>query len=566
MNNNNENSFDVIVIGSGNGGMTAALTAHDQGSKVLIIEKSNLFGGTSATSGGGVWIPNNRYAKEVNADDSLQEARNYIQHVSPEGKIHKDLIETYLVKGPEMIDYLHENSQVRYQTLEHYPDYFPDDPGGKTGHRSMEPKPIYGNLLGNDFKKLRDQHIQTKGPMGINFTQVEGQILLGALSGWVTLFTKLFFKFIFDFPYRLTSSRDRRLTMGNAGVARLRLSLKDRNVPLWVNTSFKEFILKNEKIIGVKVVKEGKEINLDVSQGVILAAGGFERNQKMRDQFLPHPSHSNWSAGNLDNTGDVIYQAMRIGAKTHQMDTAWWSTVMQVPGEDKARLSMVDKSLPGTFCVNLKGERFSNESQNYVSFVDEMYKKNSSGNPCIPCYMIFDSDFRKKRPCGPLLQSSFMPDSLVPNHWWDESFLIKSDTVEGLANKLGIDKGGLLGTVKKVNSYSETGKDLDFQRGDSVYDRYYGDPEVKPNPCLGTIQKAPFYSITLYPGEMGTAGGLVIDTKARVLDTNNNPISGLWACGNCTTALLPRYPGPGSTLGPAMTFGYIAGRDIGGAN
>ena len=560
------NTFDVIVVGSGNGGMTAAITAHDQGLKVLLIEKSNLYGGTSATSGGGVWIPNNRYAKEVKADDSIEDARNYIQHVSPEGKIKQDLIETYLNKGPEMINFLHENSRVKYESLEHYPDYFPDDPGGKKGHRSMEPVPIYGNLLGSDFNKLRDQHVQTKGPFGINFTQVEGQILLGALSGWISLFIKLFFKYIFDFPYRLTNTRDRRLTMGNAGIARLRLSLKDRNIPLWLNTSFKEFILDKNKVVGIKVVKDDQELTLQTSKGVILAAGGFERNQKMRDEFLPQPSDSNWSAANTENTGDVIEQAIKINAKTHQMETAWWSTVMQVPGEDKARLSMVDKSLPGAFCVNSEGKRFSNESQNYVSFVDDMYTKYSSGNPCIPCYMIFDSNYRKKRPCGPLLQSSFMPDRFVPESWWDESFLIKSDTIEGLADKLGIDSDGLLQTIVKVNGYAKSGKDLDFKRGDSLYDRYYGDPVVKPNSCLGPIQKSPFYSITLYPGEMGTAGGLVIDTKARVLNIDNNPILGLWACGNCTSALLPRYPGPGSTLGPAMTFGYIAGRDIGGGN
>ena len=158
MNSDDKPNFDVVVVGSGNGGMTAAITAHDQGLSVLIIEKSNLFGGTSATSGGGVWIPNNRYALEQNADDSIEDARAYIKHVSPEGKISSNLIETYLEKGPEMIDYLHENSQVRYQSLEHYPDYFPDDPGGKTGHRSMEPEPINGNLLKDDFSKLRDQH------------------------------------------------------------------------------------------------------------------------------------------------------------------------------------------------------------------------------------------------------------------------------------------------------------------------------------------------------------------------------------------------------------------------
>ena len=231
--------FDILVVGSGNGAMTAGIVAHDGGAKVLLVEKSNHFGGTSATSGGGVWIPNNRYAVEAQAEDSIEEARTYIKHVSPPDKISNELIETYLIKGPEMVDYLHNNSRVKYQTLEHYPDYFPDDPGGKTGHRSMEPEPIDGALLGNELNSLRPQHPQTVGPMGINFTQVEGQILLGALKGWKSLFLKLFLKFIFDFPFRFTSKKDKRLTMGNAGIARLKLSLQDRNIPLWLKLNSK---------------------------------------------------------------------------------------------------------------------------------------------------------------------------------------------------------------------------------------------------------------------------------------------------------------------------------------
>ena len=248
------------------------------------------------------------------------------------------------------------------------------------------------------------------------------------------------------------------------------------------------------------------------------------------------------------------------------MDTGWWSTVMKVPGQDKGWLSMVDKSMPGNFTVNKNGERFSNESQNYVSFVNDMFEKYAEGNPCAPCYMIFDSTFRKNRPCGPLLQASMQPDSAVPKEWWTPSFLSKGETLEELAEVAGIDKDGLLATQAKVNEYAKSGKDLDLQRGDTAYDRYYGDPSVTPNPCLAPLEKGPFYSMVLYPGEMGTAGGLVIDTHARVLNKEGNVIPGLYACGNCSTALLPTYPGPGSTLGPAMTFGYLAAKDITGAN
>ena len=562
--------FDVVVVGSGNGALTAALCSHDGGAKTLVIEKSSQFGGTSATSGGGVWIPNNRYAKAENVDDSDQDARNYINSVSPEGMIKDELIETYISEGPRMIDYLHENSQVKYRNLAHYPDYFPDNTGGKEGNRSMEPEPIFGTELGDDLGKLREQHPQTAftmGPINMNFTQVEGQLLLGALPGWKTQFAKLFTKYILDFAMRLKWGwKDRRLTMGNAGIARLILSLKDRKVDLWTLTAMTDLVDENGKVIGIKATKDGSSINIKANKGVILAAGGFERDQDLRDKYLPKPSNAEWSAANIHNTGDALKAALKLGADTHQMDTGWWSTTMKVPGQEKGWLSMVDKSMPGNYTVNKNGERFSNESQNYVSFVNDMFAKFDEGNPCAPCYMIFDSNFRKNRPCGPLLQGSMQPDSAVPKEWWTPSFLSKGETLEELAEIAGIDAEGLRATQAKVNGYAVTGKDLELQRGDSVYDRYYGDPSVTPNPCLAPLKEGPFYCMVLYPGEMGTAGGLVIDTHARVLKQDGQPITGLYACGNVTTALLPTYPGPGSTLGPAMTFGYLAAKDITGTN
>ena len=562
--------YDVVVVGSGNGALTSALCAHDGGAKTLVIEKSDQFGGTSATSGGGVWIPNNRYAKAENVDDSDQDARDYIDSVSPKGKIKEDLIETYIAEGPRMINYLHENSKVKYRNLPHYPDYFPDNPGGKGGNRSMEPETISGTKLGNDLAKLREQHPQTAftmGPINMNFTQVEGQLLLGALPGWKSLFAKLITKYILDIPMRFKWGwKDRRLTMGNAGVARLILSLKDRDVDLWIDTGMTDLIENKGKVIGIKANKYGSEINIKANKGVILASGGFEKDQNLREQYLPQPTNSDWSAANIYNTGDALKAALKLGADTHQMDTGWWSTVMKVPNQEKGWLSMVDKSMPGNYTVNKNGERFSNESQNYVSFVDDMFKQYAEGNPCAPCYMIFDSNFRKNRPCGPLLQGTMQPDSSVPKEWWTPSFLSKGDTLKELAEIVGIDPQGLLKTQAKVNKFSKTGKDLDLKRGDSAYDRYYGDPSVTPNPCLACLEKGPFYCMVLYPGEMGTAGGLVIDVNARVLKADGVAIPGLYACGNCTTALLPKYPGPGSTLGPAMTFGYLAAKHITGAN
>ena len=557
-----DEEYDVVVVGSGNGALTAALLAHDGGASVCVIEKSEYFGGSSASSGGGVWVPNNRYAIAAGADDSIEEARAYLEHVSPPGKIPPELIETYIQRGPEMIDYLHENTDwVRYQSLEHYPDYSPEGPGGKTGHRSMEPEPIHARELGEDFQFLAQQHPETRMPMGVNFTQVEAQVLMGALPGWKRLALKLFLNYLLDFRTRFQTRRDARLTMGNAGVARLFLSLQDRKVPLWRNCPMLELIEDQGGVCGVLARRQGRPIRIRAERGVVLAAGGFERNQQMREQYLPQPTRTEWSGGNLANTGDSIRAAQALGAATHQMDWAWWFTSATIPGREKATLSNVEKSMPGCITVNKQGRRFSNESQNYVSFVSDIFRETAAGNDCVPCFMVFDADFRRNRPVTPaLIQGKLFPDWMVPGNWWTPEYLSKASTVEQLAEKISVDANGLADTISRFNEFAKTGKDLDFNRGDSTFDRYYSDPSVTPNPCLGPIQTPPFYSMALYPGEMGTAGGMVIDKDARVLREDGEPIPGLYACGNNTSALIPSYAGPGSTLGPAMTFGYLAGR------
>lgn len=553
-----DHEFDVVVVGSGNGALTAALLAADGGARTLIVEKADQFGGTSASSGGGVWIPNNRYALAEGADDSIDDARAYLQHVTPPGKVNPALIERYITQGPSVIDYLHENtSWVRYRNLPHYPDYFPEGPGGKTGNRSMEPEPLHASALGEDFQNLAPQHPQTQMPGGINFTQVEGAVVLSATRGWLGITIRLAAKYLFDFPTRIKTRRDARLTMGNAGVARLFLALRDRQVPLWRSTTMRELIYDGGKVVGIVVERDNRVEFIRARKGVVLAAGGFERNQQMREQYLPAPTDTSWSAGNLHNTGDAILAAQQLGAATSQMDWGWWFTTATVPGRAKAYLSQVEKGMAGSITVNKRGMRFSNESQNYVSFVSDMIKDKEN----IPSYMIFDATFRQQRPVASvLIQGRFFPDWAVPKAWWAPEFLSKANSLRELAIKVSIDPDGLETTVAAFNRYARSGKDSDYQRGDSSHDRYYADPQVKPNPCLAPLLKPPFYAVALYPGEMGTAGGLVIDEHARVLQENGAVIEGLYACGNTTAALLPAYPGPGSTLGPAMVFGYIAGQ------
>ena len=555
-----DSEYDVVVVGSGNGALTSAIVACDAGANVLVIEKAPQFGGTSSSSGGGVWIPNNRYALAQGAQDSRDDARAYLHYVSPEGKIDEELLETYITRGPEMIDYLHENTNwVRYRNLSHYPDYFPEAPGGKLGNRSMEPEPLHASALGDDFDRLSRQHPQTTMPGGVNFTQVEGAVLLAATRGWFKLASKLLLKYLLDFPLRFRTLRDGRLTMGNAGVARLFMALKDRKVPLWLNSPMESLVTEGERVVGVRIKRNNRPYYIRAHKGVILAAGGFERNQRMREQYLPSPTEARWSAGNLYNTGDAIKAAQQLGAGTAQMNWGWWFTTATVPGHPKAYLSQVEKSMAGSITVNKAGKRFSNESQNYVSFVSDMLAEHAN----TPSYMIFDANFRRQRPvASALIQGKFFPDWAVPKAWWTPEFLSKANSLRELAEKVHIDPDTLEATVTTFNDYARVGTDPDFHRGDSNYDRYYADPAVQPNPCLGPLLKPPFYAVALYPGEMGTAGGLTIDSNARVLRDDGSAIEGLYACGNTTAALLPAYPGPGSTLGPAMVFGYQAGKHV----
>jgi 3-oxosteroid 1-dehydrogenase len=240
--------------------------------------------------------------------------------------------------------------------------------------------------------------------------------------------------------------------------------------------------------------------------------------------------------------------------------------VLCVPGEEIPHLAIMEKSYPGNVCVNREGKRVANESMNYMAYVKEAFSVHSDAHPSSPLYMVFDANFRAKYLVGPLMKSSFKPDFMLPKIYFEEGFLAKSDTIEGLAKAAGIDEAGLKRSVEIMNTAAKTGKDPEFGRGDTAYDRYYGDPTVTPNPCLGPIVKPPFYAVRMELGDFGTQGGLLTDTNAQVRDTDGNPIPGLYATGNCAAAILPTYPGPGSTLGPAMTFAYRAARHLTGAN
>ena len=567
-----DHEVDVLIVGSGNGAMTAALCCHELGvTDVLIVEKSNKVGGTSAISGGGVWIPCNRYAKAAGAEDSLQDAREYLRQTIPSNDVPGEMLDTYTEAGPQMIDFLHERTRVRYMSLEHYPDYYTDLPGARQGHRSMEPEPVDASELGEDFAHLRLTHHMMRLFGRIHFTQTEAVPLTARLPGWVGMTMRLVGGWLLDLPWLLKWGVARRLCTGCAGVARLWLSLKDRHIPLWRETSMTELISDGEgeeqgAVIGAVVTKDGGGMRIRARKGVILAAGGFEHNQAMRERYLPQPTRTEWSAGCTTNTGDAIEAGLRLGAATRLMDGAWWCMTLGTPGEPVPRLAVMEKSYPGSCVVNLNGARIGNESQNYMAYQQQLFDVHSDDNPCVPAYQIFDARFRGKYLAGPLMTPDIKPDWTIPKAWFEQKFVAKADTLDELAETLGINAENLKATVARMNDYARSGKDLEFGRGDVAYDRYYGDPRVEPNPCLAPIDQPPFYAMRLDPGDFGTHGGLATDTNAQVLREDGTTIQGLYAIGNCSAAILPTYPGPGATLGPAMTFGYQAAKHIAGAS
>jgi 3-oxosteroid 1-dehydrogenase len=389
-------------------------------------------------------------------------------------------------------------------------------------------------------------------------TVVEARTLLCRTPGWIGTTLRLMGNYWIDLPWRFKSKRDRHLSMGNALVGMLRRSLMDRGVPLWLETPARRLVVEDGRVVGVEAEREGRAIRIRARKGVLLAAGGFESSQAMREKYLPNPTRAEWTCGNPHNTGDAIEMGLAVGAGIDLMDDAWWGPTTVVPGEEHARMLVIEKSLPGSILINARGERFVNEAAPYVDVVKAMYEKHTPEAPAVPASLIFDANFRKKYPCGPLLQATQQPDWSLPKAL-KQGYLKKADTLEGLAAQLGIDAEGLKATVAKFNEYARTGVDLDFHRGETVFDRYYGDEKVQPNACLAPLEKPPFYGLEAFAGELGTKGGLCTDASARVLTEAGEPIPGLYATGNCSASVMGHtYPGAGSTLGPGTTFGYVA--------
>lgn len=552
---------DVLVVGSGAGALVAAITAADHRADVLVIEKSSEYGGTSATSGGGIWIPNSHLAAAAGLEDSDEDAFTYLRALSAPN-VPDAVIRAYIRNAPAMLKWLEAETPVRYASLP-YPDYHVEMPGGKPGFRTHLPAPFDGRKLGEDLLRLRSASPAASLLGIINWKFDETYALLFRPKGWMKTLGGMVGRYVGDVPHRFRSMKDRHLTLGTALVGGLRYALNQRNTPLWLNTALVDLLVEDGKVTGAVVQREGQTLRLRARKGVILSAGGFERNEALRAEHLPGDSDPTTSGSQVNNTGDAILAARRVGAALRNMQSTWSAPVFRVPGEDRARLSTVERALPGCIIVNQAGRRYMNEAASYHLVGRAMMAANTAGAGTQPSWFVFDQRFRHKYPVGPLLP--LLPDALQAQGV--RKVLRKSVSIEGLAAQIGVKPETLQDTVARFNADARRGVDTEFDRGTAAYDKMYGDARVQPNPTLAPIERGPFYAMPIYAGDIGTNGGVVTDENARALDEAGLPITGLYAIGNNAASVMGEsYPGAGSTLGPAMAFGYVAGRHVTGAN
>jgi 3-oxosteroid 1-dehydrogenase len=544
--------FDVVVVGSGAAGMTAALTAAQRGLTVLVIEKAATFGGSTARSGGGLWVPGNEVLNRAGVADTPQQARDYLAHVVA-GRAPAARQQALLEHGPDMVAFVRRHAPLEFAWVPGYADYYPEAPGGKAAGRSIEPVPLNGRVLGAELAYLNPPYLPA--PKGVTITQGDYRWLsLGPRHPRSVLAAaKVAGRLV-----RARVLRQHPLSMGQALAAGLRAGLLAAGVPVWLGTPMTGLQIEGERVTGVEVTRDGQAGVILAKRGVVLAAGGFERNGEMRRQYQREPIGTEWTTGASGNTGDAIRAGQAAGGVLDLMDDAWWGPSIPLPSGPY--FCLAERSLPGCLLVNAAGQRFVNESAPYVDAVHAMYDGNSEANPHIPSWLILDQRYRST-----YVFAGRPPGKPFPGRWYKAGAVFQAPSVGELAGLTGVDQDGLAKTVTRFGEFARAGRDDDFHRGDSAYDRYYSDPRIRPNPCLAPLETPPFYAVKIVPGDLGTKGGLVTDERARVLRADGSPVLGLYAAGNASAAVMGHsYAGAGATIGPAMTFGYLAALDLAG--
>lgn len=560
---NFDQMVDVVVVGTGAGGMAAAVTARKLGLDVLLVEKEALYGGTTARSGGVLWVPNNPISMFKPEPDSLDDARTYMRYECGEFYDH-DRVEAFLAHGPRMVDFFVKQTSVELIALPEYPDYHAESPGGRTAGRSIMAAPLDGRVLGDRIKQLRPplKEITFVGMM-FNSSAEVGHFFNVTRS--LTSATYVARRLVTHAFEMLFHGRAMRLTNGNALAARLAKSAFDLDIPMWLESPVKSLIRDGGRVTGVVVgKKDGGTVRVGVRRGVVLAAGGFPQDIDRRKQLFPHAptGREHLSPAPPGNTGDGLRLAESIGGQVavDLPNAGAWIPVSRVQrsnGETGVFPHLIDRYKPGVIAVNRQGQRFTNESDSYHDMGMAMQK--SCADEAEVCAWLI-ADHRTIRRYG---LGFAKPFPLPLGGHLRSGYLLRGATLKALAEKAGINADQLQKTVAEFNKGAVDGKDLQFRRGWRVYNRFLGDKTHQPNPCVAPVAQGPFYAVRVVMGDLGTFAGIRTDAQARVLDGNGQPIAGLFAAGNDNASVMGGgYPGGGITLGPAMTFGFLAAETL----
>jgi succinate dehydrogenase/fumarate reductase flavoprotein subunit len=546
--------YDVIIMGSGAAGLTAALVAAKAGNKVAVLEKALHFGGTSAISGGGIWVPASPQAEAAGVKDSIETARDYVLGVVG-NRAERALIEAYLNSGPEMVTWLAKNSHVDFMISPPSSDWYPEVPGAVDFGRLLAPTEYDGKKLGKDFDRLQKPRQEFNAPGGMMIDLFDLPYIAKLPSpGALWYMAKIAIRFALD---KRKLGRGSRLTMGSALVGRLLHSAIDAGVDLYEATPVEGLVTADGKVTGVRATVNGVSTEIGASKGVILASGGFSANAEMRKAYIPF-AEQHVSILPYENTGDGIAAATAsgavMGAENHV--NAVWAVVSKRTRDDgyvERYAHLIDMSKPGCIAVNKVGQRFGNEAS--VHFVEAMHATGT-----VPAHIFANAKFVKKYGMGLVLPGGGKIKEMVAC-----GYMKTGKTLAELAAQIGVDGAGLEATVAKVNVDAATGKDSQFGKGDTQIDIEIGDPKHKPNACFGPLGEGPYYAIEIFPGDGSTTVGVKIDDQCRVIGNNGLPIAGLWAAGlDANSIWQGKSPAHGCNVGPAMVTGYIAGKSVAG--
>ena len=557
-----DHTVDVLVIGSGGGGMTAALAADAFGLDTLVVEKSSQFGGSTALSGGGIWVPGAPSQREAGYVPDPDGVFEYLQRITG-GLVSDARLRAYVDSAPEMMEFLETRSRwFEFVWKPGYADYYPELPGGSELGSTINVPAIDLRTLGDEEQNLLRP--LALAPKGIWFAPKDLRLFYQVRQNWrgKAVLVKLIWRM-----FRARVFGDRMAAIGQSLAARMRLALKEHSIPLWLSAPMTELITDVDgTVTGAVIERDGHAQRIGARHGVILAAGGFDHDMEWRRQHLP-VLEKDWSFGNPASMGDGIRAGEKVGGSTDLLDEAWWFPAMCWP-DGRLQFMLNERMMPSQFVVNGDGKRFINEAAPYMDFAHAMIEGQRSGVDHIPCWLVTDIRSFHRYVVGGHLPIPKVPFAPVPTGWkvpkaWLESGVVmEANSFEELATKIGAPPAQLRATADRFNELAHRGHDDDFNRGDSAYDNYYGDPTL-PNPNLHPLGKPPYYAFQIILGDLGTSGGLRTDEHARVLRSDESFVKGLYAVGNTSAAVMGRsYAGAGATIGPAMTFGYIAAKHI----